>query len=106
MYMLVMGDRPSGIGYMLALSRTPAGAPAWLSPMTGSFSRQVSVRPKLTSWPFQLRSVKPRKYDQSCMRLCATNRFVTAAESSQVAPGAPGVGLQSPLNQSFDHSNT
>ena len=37
------------------------------------------------------------------MRLCATNRFVTAAESSHVAPGAPGVGSQSPVNQSFVH---
>jgi hypothetical protein len=43
--------------------------------------------PKFESWAFQRRSVKPRKYDQSCMRLCIAKRFVTAAEMSLLTPG-------------------
>ncbi len=106
MYMFVTGERPSGIGKMFALSRTPAmAAPAWTFPIRGSFSRQSSVRPKLTSWEFQLRSVKPRKYAKSCSRLCMANRLTAAAESSHVAPGAPGVGSHCPTFQSFVHGN-
>jgi hypothetical protein len=32
-------------------------------------------------------------------------RFTVAAESSHVDPGAPGVGSQSRVNQSFVHGN-
>ena len=60
MYMFVKAVKPSGIGNMFALSRAPASTPACALPTTGSFSRQVSVNPKLTSWAFQLRSVKPK----------------------------------------------
>src|SRR3712207_1411990 len=113
--MVVIEDVPSGSVDMFALLRaapyTPGGgsaAPAWASPTTGSFSRNASVSPKLFAWAFQFSSVKPRLYDQSCIRLCIANRFVTAAATSKLWPGtkaAPyGVpGLQSARFQAFVH---
>ena len=47
--------------------------------------------PTFDSWAFQCSSVKPRLYDQSCMRLCIANRFVTAAPMSWLEPGTNGV---------------
>ena len=79
----------------------PEIAPDWTLPQSPS-SWSVPGR-TLTNWAFQRASSKPRWYDQSCIRLCAMNRFTVAAESSQVAPGAPGVGSQSPFSQSFVH---
>src|SRR3954447_24383010 len=99
---------PSGIVVMFALSRWvagPANAAACASPVTGSFSRKGSVRPKLLDCAFQLSSVKPSRYDQSCMRLCTVNRFVTAAATSKLCPTTTPVGSQSRLNQSLVHGN-
>jgi hypothetical protein len=60
-------DEPSGSVLMFALSRalayTPGGgvvAPACVSPMTGSFSRNASVSPKFELCPLKFSSVKPR----------------------------------------------
>ena len=76
---------PSSWVYMLALSREPGTtAPDCARPSTGSLPR--SGPPKFDCCAFQVPSVKPRLYDQSCMRLCMTNRFVTAAEMSLVVP--------------------
>src|SRR4051812_7694484 len=105
--MFVIEDEPSGSVVMFALSRCVAGgsAPACVSPTTGSFSRKGSVRPKLLDCPFQLSSVKPSRYDQSCIRLCIVNRFVTAAETSTLWP-TTGLGtLQSVVDHSFVHGN-
>src|SRR4051794_27963833 len=99
---------PSGIVVMFALSRWvagPANAAACASPVTGSFWRKASVRPKLLDCAFQLSSVKPSRYDQSCIRLCIVNRFVTAAETSTLWP-TTGLGtLQSVVDHSFVHGN-
>ena len=54
--------------------------------MTGSFSSVPPV-PKLESWALHVRSVSPRKYAQSYMRLCITKRFVVAAAMSLLWPG-------------------
>src|SRR3954470_7522031 len=105
--MFVTDDEPSGSVIMFALSRCFVGpkAPACVSPSTGSFSRKASVRPKLLDCAFQLSSVKPSRYDQSCIRLCIVNRFVTAAETSTLWPGV-GLGtLQSLVNHEFVHGN-
>ena len=66
--MFVIDGEPSGSVIMFALSRafayTPGGgsaAPAWASPITGSFSRNGSVSPKFDSWAFQFSSVKPSR---------------------------------------------
>src|SRR4051812_23787383 len=114
--MFVIDDVPSGSVIMFALSRTgpPACggivAPDCVSPITGSFSRVASVRPKFEFCEFQLSSVKPRLYAKSCMRVCCTKRFVTAAETSKLLPttkfvpyGVPG--SQSLANHSFVHGN-
>ena len=72
--------------------------------MIGSFSWNFSVRPKLWSCALKFCSVKPSQYAQSCIRLCATNRFTVAALSSHVEPGGPfGVGSQSSLFHEFVH---
>jgi hypothetical protein len=62
-YMFVTDEEPSIAVAMLALFRAPRAnacgvaiaAPAWASPVTGSFWRKASVNPK-----FQFCSVKPR----------------------------------------------
>jgi hypothetical protein len=61
------------------------------------------VAPKLESWAFQFSSVKPRKYDQSCIRLCCTNRFVTAAEMSKLCPGTKLLPYGVPGSQSSSY---
>jgi hypothetical protein len=61
--MFVTDEEPSIAVAMLALFRAPRAnacgvaiaAPAWASPVTGSFWRKASVNPK-----FQFCSVKPR----------------------------------------------
>jgi hypothetical protein len=101
--MLVIDGVPSGCVLMLALSREPGTtAPACERPSTGSFPR--APKPKFDCWAFHVTSVKPRLYDQSCMRLCMTNRFAVAALMSFVTPGvASWAGSQPLSNQMFVH---
>jgi hypothetical protein len=88
MYMLVIDEAPSGSVIMFALSRPLAGdgvgiaQPDWTSPLTGSFCCRRSVVPKFDCCSLKFCSVNPRKYEKSCILLCATNRFTVAAESS------------------------
>src|SRR5690606_75284 len=79
--MLMIDETPSGRVAMVALLREPGEtAPAWARAMTGSPS--AVPRPKLSCWAFHVSSVKPRRYDQSCIRHAATNRLVTDASMS------------------------
>ena len=104
--MFVIDETPSGSVIMFALSRVVVAAPDCTSPTSGSFSRLSSVSPKLLACAFQFCSVNPRKYAQSCRRLCITNRFTAAAESSYVEPGTGGVaGLHCRVFQLFVHGN-
>ena len=47
-----------------------------------SWSPSAPPRPKLYVCMFHVASVKPRPYDQSCIRLCIANRFARAASMS------------------------
>src|SRR2546423_5843984 len=89
--MFVIDETPSGSVIMFALSRVVVAAPDCTSPTSGSFSRLSSVSPKLLACAFQFCSVNPRKYAQSCRRLCITDRITAPAESSHVEPGTGGV---------------
>src|SRR5919108_1877891 len=100
--MFVLEGVPSGCVLMLALSREPGTtAPDWARPSTGS--PPSPPLPKFDCWAFQVASVKPRLYDQSCMRLCMTNRFVTAASMSFPEPTTKFERLQPVSNQTFVH---
>src|SRR5918997_6656001 len=81
MYMLVTGCMPSGGLNWLALLRVVwVAAPCWALPRSGS--PPLPYGPVLTFCRFQVASVKPRWYDQSCIRLCMANRLAVAASTS------------------------
>src|SRR5918999_529400 len=101
---------PSGRVNMFALSRPlyvgkpPTTPPAWASPISLSFCR---VPPeKLRSWAFQCCSSKPKRYDQSCIRLCMANGFTVAAEMSFPEPTTKLSGSHLVSNQTFVHGYT
>jgi hypothetical protein len=105
--MLVIDVMPSGRVNMNALSRPlhvgapPVTPPAWTLPSSSS-SSAIGL-PKLKFWAFHVRSVKPRWYDQSCMRLCIANRFAVAASMSLPTPGTKFARSQRVSNQTFVH---
>jgi hypothetical protein len=84
--MLVIGAMPSPGVIWLALSRAanvggpPEIPPACALPCSGSPPSPPS--PKLSRCMLNVASVKPRWYDQSCMRLCMANRLARAASMS------------------------
>src|SRR5215213_2410489 len=81
MYMFVVGCMPSGGVAWLALLRVVAvAAPCWALPR--SASAPLPYGRVLLFCRFQVASVKPSPYDQSCMRLCMANRFAVAASAS------------------------
>ena len=92
----------------LALSRAwkpggpPLMPPACALPCSWSFS--APPRPKLNVCRFQVASVKPSPYAQSCMRLCIANRFARAASMSLRSGDVNVVsGLQRSSNHWFVH---
>jgi hypothetical protein len=78
--MLLRGSWPSRPLLWFALLREPPIAFACARPCSGSPPRPAPVT--LTTCMFQVSSVKPRWYDQSCIRLCMANRFAAAASAS------------------------
>ena len=78
--------------------------PAWAFPCSGSFS--TPPRPKLNAWALKVVSVKPRLYDQSCMRLCIACRFARAASMSFSSGDVNAAGLQRSSYHWFVHGYT
>src|SRR5262245_34631143 len=105
--MFVTGTSPSAGVNWLALSRDwnaggpPTMPPAWALPRSWSFS--APPRPKLNDWRFHVASVKPRPYDQSCIRLCIANRFASAASMSLRCGDVKVAGLQRCVNHWLVH---
>ena len=115
----MIGEMPSGSGRMFALSRPrklgepPVRAPACDWPSTASFSPPGgngrpagggARLPKFDACMFQFSSVKPRLYDQSCMRLCIAKRS-TEAEMLLPTFGTSSAGLQPLSDQAFVNGN-
>src|SRR5262245_47724368 len=91
MYMLVTGVTPSGGEAWLALLRVVwVLAPCCALPR--SASAPLPYAETLVFCRFQVASVKPRWYDQSCIRLCMANRFAVAALTSACCGDASVVG--------------
>src|SRR3954470_14180910 len=81
MYMFVTGCMPSGGVAWLALLRVVwVAAPCCALPR--SASAPFPYADALVFCRFQVASVKPRWYAQSCIRLCMANRFAVAASTS------------------------
>jgi hypothetical protein len=84
--MLVMGGRPSRGVIWFALSRAAkSGGPPLIPPACAlpcSWSLPSPPRPNVSFCRLNVASVKPRWYDQSCMRLWTENRLARAASMS------------------------
>src|SRR5215207_7465828 len=100
--MLVTGVTPSGGVIWFALSRdSKPGGPPTMPPACAlpcSASPSSPPRSKLNCCRFQAVSVKPSRYDQSCIRLCIVNRFDAAASMSLRCGDSKAVGLQPSSN--------
>src|SRR4051794_10995648 len=106
--MLLTGGEPSGGLDWLALSldgkaggAPPARPPDWAWPRSASLPNAPCV--PLSCWRFQVSSVNPRLYDQSCMRLCWAKRFAMAASMSFCAGLANTSGLHFAVNHWLVH---
>src|SRR5918992_1499374 len=106
--MFVVGATPSGGVIWLALLRDgkvggapPARPPAWALPCSASPSSPP--RSPFSVCMFQVSSVNPRWYDQSCMRLCPANRFASAALMSFSCGVANTSGLHFDSNHWLVH---
>ena len=103
----MIGSWPSAGVNWLALSRAakpggpPLRPPAWALPCSWSFS--APPRPKLNDCRFQVASVKPSPYAQSCIRLCIANRFARAASMSLRSGDVKTAGLQRCVCHWFVH---
>src|SRR6266508_4437390 len=79
--MFVTGRSPSpGVAWLALLRQPGTIAPCWARPC--SASPPLPVPAVLTACRFHVDSVKPRLYDQSCIRLCIANRLAVAASMS------------------------
>ena len=92
----------------LALSRDgnagrPADDAAGLGVAVLRVARRRPPLPKLNAWAFHAVSVKPRTYDQSCIRLCIAWRFARAASMSFCWSEVNDAGLQRDVNHWFVH---
>ena len=75
--MRIRGRAPSAGVDMSALLRSPVFAPA--CEVTSSGSPATPPRPKLSSCPLAVASVKPESYHQSCCQLTRKNALTAAA---------------------------